>query len=86
MAKPEQYGDIMSNTPMQNNDARPSNPGRDNLLGEIGKKWEKFSKEDLATLKTNDELVSQVVAKYGIEKIAAQRDVDALMAGRHLTA
>jgi hypothetical protein len=76
----------MSNTLVQNTDARPSNPARDILLGEIGKKWEKFSKQDLSALKTNDELVTQVVAKYGIEKIAAQRDVDALMAGRHLTA
>lgn len=32
--------------------------------------------------KTNDE----VVAKYGIEKVAAQRDVDVLMNGRSLKA
>jgi hypothetical protein len=75
----------MSNTPVQNTDARPSNPARDTLLGDIGNKWNKFSKQELSALKTNDELVTQVVAKYGIEKIAAQRDVDALMAGRHLT-
>ena len=31
------------------------------------------------------ELVAQLVAKYDIEKIAAQRDVDALMNGRNLT-
>ena len=76
----------MSNTPMQDTDARPSNPARDTLLGDIGNKWDKFSKQELSALKTNDELVTQVVAKYGIEKITAQRDVDALMAGRHLTA
>jgi predicted nucleic acid-binding protein len=37
-------------------------------------------------LRTNDELVAQLAAKYDIDKIAAQRDVDALMNGRNLTA
>lgn len=59
---------------------------RDNMLGEIGTKWSKFSKQELSALKTNDELVAQVVAKYGIDKNAAQRDVDALLAGRTVTA
>ncbi|MFO1085137.1 MAG: hypothetical protein U1E21_11270 [Reyranellaceae bacterium] len=59
---------------------------RDAMLGEIGTKWSKFSKQELSALKTNDELVTQVVAKYGIEKIAAQRDVDALLAGRKVAA
>jgi hypothetical protein len=31
-----------------------------------------------------DELVRQVVRKHGVEEIAAQRDVDTLMAGRNL--
>jgi hypothetical protein len=75
----------MTNASTQDNDPRvPS--ARDTMLGEIGTKWGKFSKHELAALKTNDELVSQVVAKYGIEKIAAQRDVDALLAGRTVAA
>ena len=37
-------------------------------------------------LKTNDELITQVAAKYGIEQDAARRDVDALMDGRSLAA
>jgi hypothetical protein len=28
--------------------------------------------------------VTQVVAKYGLDKAQAQRDVDALMRGRHI--
>ncbi len=49
-------------------------------------KWSKLSKQELSALKTNDELVAQLVTKHDIEKIAAQRDVDVLMAGCNLTA
>ena len=76
----------MSNAPATNDDARPQDSKRTEMLDVIGTKWSKFSKQELSDLKTNDELVTQVVAKYGIEKIAAQRDVDSLMAGRRLTA
>ena len=54
------------------------------VLKEIGAKWSKFSEHDLSSLKNKDDLVAQVVAKYGLEKSVAQRDVDALMKGRHL--
>jgi hypothetical protein len=53
-------------------------------LDDIGSKWSKFSKQDLSALKSNDDLVTQVVAKYGLEKATAQRDVDALMKGRKI--
>jgi hypothetical protein len=76
----------MSNAPTTNNDARPQINKRTEILDAIGAKWSKFSKQELSELKTNDELVTQVVDKYGIEKVAAQRDVDALMNGRNLTA
>ncbi len=49
------------------------------VLKEIGAKWSKFSEPELSSLKDRDDLVSQVVAKYGLEKSQAQRDVDALM-------
>ena len=49
------------------------------ILKEIGAKWSKFSEPELSSLKDKDDLVSQVVAKYGLEKSQAQRDVDALM-------
>jgi hypothetical protein len=54
------------------------------VLKEIGAKWGKFSELDLSALKGNDDLVNQAVAKYGIEKAQAQRDVDALLKGRHI--
>jgi hypothetical protein len=52
------------------------------VLKEIGAKWSKFSEQDLSSLKNKDDLVTQVVAKYGLEKSQAQRDVDTLMKGR----
>jgi hypothetical protein len=54
------------------------------VLKEIGTKRSKFSEHDLSALKGNDDLVNQVVAKYGLEKAQAQRDVDALLKGRHI--
>lgn len=75
----------MSNAVSPNHDSRPQDSQRNEVLNEIGTKWEKFSKQELSALKTNDELVTQVIAKYGVDKIAAQRDVDTLMAGRNLT-
>jgi hypothetical protein len=54
------------------------------VLKEIGSKWGKFSEQDLSALKGNDDLVTQVIAKYGLEKAQAQRDVDALLKGRHI--
>ena len=54
------------------------------VLKEIGAKWGKFSEQDLSALKGNDDLVNQVVAKYGLEKAQAQCDVDALLNGRHI--
>jgi len=41
----------------------------------------KFSEQDLSALKGNDDLVTQVASKYGLEKAQAQRDVDALLKG-----
>ena len=54
------------------------------ILKEIGSKWGKFSEQELSALKDRDDLVSQVVAKYGLEKAQAQRDVDALMKDRQI--
>jgi hypothetical protein len=52
------------------------------VLKEVGAKWGKFSEQDLSALKSKDDLVTQVVAKYSLEKGQAQRDVDALLKGR----
>ena len=54
------------------------------VLKEIGAKWNKFSEQELSAFKNKDDVVTQVVAKYGLEKAQAQRDVDALMKGRHI--
>lgn len=76
----------MSTDQTTNHDVRPHDSERNEVLNAIGSKWDKFSKQELADLKTNDDLVGQLVAKYGLEKAAAQRDVDTLMNGRSLTA
>ena len=54
------------------------------LLKDIGAKWGKFSEQELGALKSKDDLVTQVVAKYSIDKAQALRDVDAVMKGRQI--
>ena len=54
------------------------------VLKDIGAKWDKFSEQDLSAIKGKDDLVAQVVAKYGLEKAQAQRDVDTVLNGRPL--
>jgi hypothetical protein len=75
---------------MTNMDSTPavkteiSTETRQIVLKEIGAKWNKFSEQDLSALKNKDDVVTQIVAKYGLGKAQAQRDVDALMRGRHI--
>ena len=73
----------MYNVPA-NHDSSPQDVERNEVLNAIGGKWSRFSKHELSMLKTNDELVSQIASKYGLERAAAQRDVHILMAGRNL--
>jgi len=54
------------------------------VLKEVGAKWGKFSEQDLSALKGKDDLATQVVAKYSLEKAQAQRDVEALLKGRQI--
>jgi hypothetical protein len=71
--------------PIVAGDKRPAaNEGRAIILKEIKAKWSKFEEADLSALKNRDDLVSQVVAKYGQEKANAQKDVDSLLKGRQL--
>ena len=76
----------MSNTTSSAANAKPeaTADARQIVLKEIGAKWNKFSEDDLSALKGNDDLVTQVVAKYSLDKAQAQRDVDALLKGRHI--
>ena len=59
-------------------------PIKQALLKDIRVKWGKFTEQDLSGLKNNDDLVSHVMAKYGLDKAQAQRDVDQLRAGRNI--
>jgi hypothetical protein len=54
------------------------------LLKEIGTKWDKFSEHDVSALTGRDSLVTQIVARYGLEKGQAERDADAFLKGRKL--
>jgi hypothetical protein len=54
------------------------------ILKEIGAKWAKFSEQDLSSLKSKDDLVVQLVAKYDLETIEAQNEVDAILRGRRI--
>lgn len=67
-----------SNTRMQDNSSEP----KKQLRADIGSKWGKFSTQELSDLKGKDDLVSQLVAKYGLEKDAATRDAEAVIKGR----
>jgi hypothetical protein len=64
--------------------AQSANEIKQSVLKEIRAKWSKFSEEEVAALKGSNELVTQLVAKYSLDKAQAQRDVDALMKGRHI--
>jgi hypothetical protein len=54
------------------------------VCNEIQLRWGKFSDQDLSALKDNSDLVTQLAAKYGLEKAQAQRDVTVLMKGREI--
>jgi len=54
------------------------------MRSEIAQKWSKFSATEVAGLKDKDDLITQVQAKYSLDKAQAQRDVDAFANGRQL--
>lgn len=54
------------------------------ILNDIRAKWGKFSEDELGALISNDDLVSQIVAKYSLDKAQAVRDVDAVLKGRQI--
>ena len=76
----------MTNVASNPSSSNPKGPAetRQIVLKEIGVKWNKFSEQDLSALKGKDDLVTQVGAKYGLEKAQAQRDVEALLKGRQI--
>ena len=84
----QRYLEIIDMTNVASNPSSSNPKGaaetRQIVLKEIGAKWNKFSEQDLSALKGKDDLVTQVTAKYGLEKMQAQRDVDALLKGRQI--
>jgi hypothetical protein len=76
----------MTNAASNTSTAKPETAAQSKqmILKEVGAKWGKFSEQDLSALKGKDDLVNQVVAKYGLEKGQAQRDVDALLKDRQI--
>ena len=71
--------------------AAPKSPTQDQeannrllLLQDIRVMWNRFSREDVGLLKCNDDLVTQLIAKYGFEREAAQRAATAMLKGRSL--
>jgi hypothetical protein len=56
------------------------------LLMDIHITWDRLRRGELAALKDRDELVTLLVARYGLKKETARRDVDALLGGRTLDA
>jgi hypothetical protein len=73
------------NTPTTSNNTPNSIENAQLIRKDIKAKWDKFSEQELTSLKNKDELVTQVMSKYNVEKPAAQRDVDALLKGREIS-
>jgi len=81
----------MENSPATNTSAASDKPqntdqNKQAVLDDIRAKWSKFSEQDVSAFKGKADLVSQVVAKYGLEQAQAQREVDALLRGRQIGA
>jgi hypothetical protein len=77
-------GTNASATPKMQEQTQGAADAKKALLKDIHVKWGKFSEQDVGSLKSNDDLVTQLVAKYGLAKDVAQRDADTLRAGRNI--
>ncbi|MBX9863188.1 MAG: PqqD family protein [Hyphomicrobium sp.] len=74
----------MTNAPQATTPATPQPDKAAGMRSEIAQKWSKFNATEIAGLKDKDDLVTQVQAKYSLDKGQAQRDVDAFANGRQL--
>ena len=54
------------------------------MRAEIQQKWGKFDAQEITALKDRDDLVAKLQVKYQLDKLQAQRDVDAFAKGRQL--
>lgn len=64
--------------------ATPAPANTPGMRGEIAQKWSKFTPQDIAALKSKDDLVTGVQSKYQLDRVQAQKDVDAFAKGRQL--
>jgi hypothetical protein len=66
----------------------PSMPGRDAklqiVLKDIHARWRRLSDADLSAIRSRDELIARVTAKYGQENPYLQCEVDVLLDGRKI--
>ncbi len=57
---------------------------RQSVRREVGARWDRFSEQELSALASRDDLVREVVSRYGVEKSEAQRDVNSVLKGRRI--
>jgi hypothetical protein len=50
----------------------------------IVQKWSKFTRQDVSALKNEGDFVTQVQFKYQLDRLQAQKDVNAFFKGRQL--
>lgn len=71
---------------MTNISDQKTNSDTTNAKATLGKdiiaKWDKFSEIEVGALKSEDDLVSQLVTKYGLDKAKAQTEAKTLVDGR----
>lgn len=73
-------------SPPMNDNARSDDKERDDVLNAVSARWKRLTRQEISALKSNRDLITLVVDKYGIKSNAAKRDVEALLDGRSLTA
>ena len=49
---------------------------------DIGQRWGRFDEVDLAAIKSRSDLVRLIQAKYGLDKLQAETNVDVWESGR----
>ena len=73
----------MTNISVQKANSDAANAANKITLGkDIRAKWDKFSEIEVGALKSEDDLVTQLVSKYSLDKPQAQTEAKALVNGR----
>ena len=75
----------MANAPLSAaSNAAAAAATRQIVLQEVGAMWGKFSEPELSGLEGDDDLVTQIMAKYGAGRGETYHKVDRLLKGRHI--